>query len=878
MLDGDIVHSAHLPLFTTMCEVFHGLKRHPFLLSPDVDSYFSADIMEESRQNIEKALKDHAKISLVFGAAGTGKTLLMRVIRNLFEKDRRIALLSNCRLETPNELFLQLAHDLQISPVGTETVALRLQLLDFAKKHIDQQHADRQELVSGIIMLFDDAQHLSPAVLEEIRQLTDCADGIEPMFQSVLAGTLEFEEKLTLPHLEAFNQRVAARCYLDSFSHEETSQYILRQTDLLRIDPPHTQSAPQFCDEAQRRIYQLTDGVPRLVNQLCSAALQIAVQRNTHNIDGSIVNDAWAGMQHIDTAATESANRTMHGSGESQKPAISQKQIDAIVDRKKNTFQLKQFNPVEFGTLSETEPLQRKSEYKPPYPDFEDDEDVDDSQAEVCESEPAILRLNKTLSEQRSLKTVLEDDLFEPDRCPAPKDTDEEPSTEASAVSASTEVKEASALTEVSEVSALTEVSEASALSEVIAVSELTEVSEASESCDIEFRATYFKVSAIPRRKRILDSIKRQQHIFRRRYLLKKIRNRLGLFVGVFLKNVSRQKQETEQNQDTVLQDHTLTPIIPSTNIPSTNELAMNAQSLQKYGTAVLEGKPPFVRKEPQYAYQTTETAPHCVNYPDPKTGMPIALNWFCEKTEDDSRFGVSYSEFLMRGQNAKQTETHLEKLIKPEHNGQQRETACQEITALSVETPSAMHNQQSEPKAEALKLQTPAGVVQTSLNASQNIMVIPKQSGLEESFDEFQQVCTSTISLAELFRANVGSANFSNLDATVQDQLEAVIKRITRAAEKIEQAAGVSEQAGRHISKTAEFVETEVKTALPTYKELFTQWSEFQDTITSEIEAARRRNMDPRNPDQPRLQPFSRRQVLIERNVPTIDVEMFLR
>jgi hypothetical protein len=267
----------------------------------------------------------------------------------------------------------------------------------------------------------------------------------------------------------------------------------------------------------------------------------------------------------------------------------------------------------------------------------------------------------------------------------------------------------------------------------------------------------------------------------------------------------------------------------------------MNAKTLQEYGAAVLEGRPLFVRKEPHYAYQTTESAPHHdVTYPDPKTGVPITLRWLPEKTGESERFGVSYTEFLNQG---------------------------------VVPKPA-----QEQPSADPLARQPASPILRTSLNASQsNLSAMSCRSGLEESFEESQCVGGSAISLAELFRVDSAalqeSAEFKSLDTTVQRQLESVIKRLTKAAERIEQAAEVNERAGQHVSRAAEYIETEVKTALPSYTDLFRQWSEFQNLISTELESARQQNVE-----QPQFRTFPRRQVMIERTVPTIDVEMLLR
>jgi type II secretory pathway predicted ATPase ExeA len=717
-----------------MYVTFFGLKRRPFLFVPDLEAYFSAESMEESRRDIEHTIQKGEGIALVFGASGTGKTLLTHILRQSLEKKYTVALVSNSRLETPRALFLQLAHDLHITPTANkETIELRLQLLDFARKESPQ----------GVVLLFDDAQCLHPSVLEQIRFLTDSADGSLPLFRVVLAGTLDFEETLTLPSLETFNQRVASRCYLDSFSGEETSQYIVRQTEGIRIDTPQRLSASLFTDEATRRIFQLTDGVPRLINQLCGAALQFAADREVQSVDGALINDAWASFQQIESQdKTDSTNPVSI-----QESVISPKQIEEIIDRKKNTFQLRKFDSVEFGALTDSETVEAEAadtcrhfhdnEYKPPYP--EDDED------ECSEEEDVELQVYR-------LPSVPEKPLL------------------------------------------------------------------------VEPAIQHVRDVIVSKRQLVRGNLNRQHQKFRRRYLVQKIRYRLGLFAGVLRKHESRQSD------------------IYTSELHA-QESNMNEQSLQEYGAAVLEGRPPFIRKEPHYAYQATESAlPHDITYPDPKTGAPITLRWLAEKMEKSERFGVSYTEFLSK-----------EAAPKP----------AMPKMRVAPETPresAAIH------------------IVRTSLNASQDHPLASlHQSTLEEPFEESEQIGRGTISLAELFRVDSQqieeSPEFKSLDETVQHQLAAVIQRITKAAEKIEQAAEASEKAGLHVSQAAEYVETEVRSAIPTYTDLFRQWSEFQKLISEELESARRRESEPQ-----RFQTFPRRQVMIERTVPTIDVESLLR
>ena len=712
-----------------MYESFFGLKRRPFLFVPDAETYFSVDLMEESLQTVSRTIQNGEGISLIFGAEGTGKTLLLRLLRQSLASDYTVALVSNSRLETPKALFLQLAHDLRLACSGSETVELRLQILDFS----------RIKSPKGTVLLFDEAQHLNPAVLEEIRLLTDPADGSAPLFRAVFAGTPDFEEKLTLPKLEAFNQRVVSRCYLGSFTSEETLRYIAW----------HTGDMPLFTEAANRQIYRLTDGVPRLVNQLCDASMQFAAEKGEKHVVETQVNAAWASLQHIAPVESESADIPAV-----KEPVLAPEQIAELVEQKRKTFRIRPFvDSVEFGTLadSEQEPSGTRTfhgnNYKPPFPEDED---------EVAESETESAADDEIVPPCRVLHLhVLSEREVVP---PEPAATRREPTTK--------------------------------------------------------------QIWAIAHRKKVPDFAILERK-FRRKYLLEKIQHRLGLFAGL------RQKTHIEQPEHI------------------TSESDMNTLTLQEYGAAVLDGRPPFVRKEPHYAYQTSKVfLQNDVTYPDPKTGIPVMLRWLPEQSGESERFGVSYSEFLNK-----------EKLPK-------QPVPLEETPPLKSALPET-------------------SIVRTSLNASQGNQVVPAHcSGLEEVFEESQQVGDLAISLAELFRAKSSalqqiesSPEFRSMDAAIQRQLDAVIQRIVKAAEKIEQAAEISVQAGQHVSQAAEFVEAEVKSALPTYTDLFRQWSDFQELISTELESLRQRGSEPI-----KFRTLPRRQVMIERVVSTIDVESLLR
>jgi type II secretory pathway predicted ATPase ExeA len=384
-----------------MYETFFGLKRRPFLAVPDTESYFPTPLMEESRLVIERTVRRGEGISLVFGQAGVGKSLLLRILRKSLEDDFDTASLAGGRLNNVKAFLQNLLHELHLPYAGADEAELRLTLDDYVKNQTSQ----------GLLLLIDESQFLDRIPLDEIRLLLNSDNGSASLFRVVLAGTNEFEEKLTLPQFDSFNQRVTTRTYLDILSRTETFQYITWQTnlskynekntaqqkknhhysnstanvqlvgessgalDVLRIDFPHCKnSEPIFTDIAKEEIFRLTDGLPRQINQLCDTALQLAAQQAVSSIDEILILAAWGKLQQInvDDMLSKRANNNI--------VKVKTENYDAIIERKKNKLRLKEVSEhIEYGSLDDdTKILDPHEElkstpaykvYKPPYPE-----------------------------------------------------------------------------------------------------------------------------------------------------------------------------------------------------------------------------------------------------------------------------------------------------------------------------------------------------------------------------------------------------------------------------------------------------------------------------------------------------------------------------
>ncbi|MCA9471161.1 MAG: AAA family ATPase [Nitrospirales bacterium] len=138
----------------------------------------------------------------------------------------------------------------------------------------------------GILLVVDEAQNLDIPQLEELRLLFNLNDREGPVLQLVLAGHPQLREQLKDPRLAAFVQRIGTDFSLESLTVEDTMAYIRHR--LLVAGG----SASLFSEKACGLVYRYSQGIPRLINQLCEASLIYGFSEQVSRITDSLVSDA----------------------------------------------------------------------------------------------------------------------------------------------------------------------------------------------------------------------------------------------------------------------------------------------------------------------------------------------------------------------------------------------------------------------------------------------------------------------------------------------------------------------------------------------------------------------------------------------------------
>lgn len=213
------------------------------------------------------------------GEVGTGKTTLCHCLLQELPDDIDVALVLNPKLNAL-ELLATICDELGID-YDKEQLSLK-QLVDTLNQYLLEAHAKNRRTV----LMLDEAQNLSFEVLEQIRLLTNLETYKTKLLQIILVGQPELKELLNHQDLRQLNQRITAKFHLQPLSAKETAEYIQHRLNISGGD------SKLFNRAAISKIYQLTSGIPRLINMLCDRALLGAYASGKKLVTPAIVKKA----------------------------------------------------------------------------------------------------------------------------------------------------------------------------------------------------------------------------------------------------------------------------------------------------------------------------------------------------------------------------------------------------------------------------------------------------------------------------------------------------------------------------------------------------------------------------------------------------------
>lgn len=238
------------------------MRKKPFSISPNPSFLFLTPSLKATLHKTRYVIDERQGLTAILGDVGLGKSSIARLLYSEYEaRDDTMAAI----IPTPNfvsdfafvrevcgEFGLPARRSLQ-----AQEQELRKYLLDV---YLQEKNA---------VLFIDEAQRLSPKMLEQIRAFLNYETDEDKLIQIVLVGQIELLEVLRDPRRKAIRSRLFAPSILDPMSLTETRQMIGFRCEQAELRNP-------FPDDTIDEVYTITGGVPRDVLKVCAIAFELA--------------------------------------------------------------------------------------------------------------------------------------------------------------------------------------------------------------------------------------------------------------------------------------------------------------------------------------------------------------------------------------------------------------------------------------------------------------------------------------------------------------------------------------------------------------------------------------------------------------------------
>lgn len=254
---------------------YYGLAEPPFNLTPNPRFLFYSAKHREAFNHLLYGIRERKGFVQLTGEVGAGKTTLCRALLEQLGDNYSTALILNPVLDA-DQLIKAVAMEFGLQVKGMDRLEIMVVLNQFL---LDQVQKQRE-----VVLIVDEAQDLTPELLEQVRLLSNLETDDRKLLQIVLMGQPELRARLNEHRLRQLRQRIMVRYHLRPLRFNEIGQYVHH-----RLQVAGSKGGPYFTWPALWRIHRYSQGLPRLVNALCDKCLLAGYVSQSDKIDYRMV-------------------------------------------------------------------------------------------------------------------------------------------------------------------------------------------------------------------------------------------------------------------------------------------------------------------------------------------------------------------------------------------------------------------------------------------------------------------------------------------------------------------------------------------------------------------------------------------------------------
>jgi general secretion pathway protein A len=282
-----------------MYEIHFGLTGQPFGMTPDPRYFYQGSAHREAFAALKYGIHERRGFMILVGEVGTGKTTLINTLLDEIDRSTCTILVTHTTVDREELLRIILFRLIeshgpripaQLCPASESSTSARLSTqsrIELINEFSAFVNGESMAFRPPPLLIIDEAQNLSPQVLEEVRLLTNLEGPRSKLLQVILAGQPELEQTLLRHELRQLRQRIAVHARLDPLGLEETIGYIAHRLNQAGCERPDV-----FNRAALEAIYEASKGSPRTINVLCDYALVNAFGAGEQQVDEALALEA----------------------------------------------------------------------------------------------------------------------------------------------------------------------------------------------------------------------------------------------------------------------------------------------------------------------------------------------------------------------------------------------------------------------------------------------------------------------------------------------------------------------------------------------------------------------------------------------------------
>jgi type II secretory pathway predicted ATPase ExeA len=247
----------------------------PFGKSTGAEQFFKHNQLEELQRIVKTSINQKALASIT-GPPGVGKTTAVRSVTDDLPS-HRYSVVYLGQDQNGTNLLKRFAASLGVQPKHHRS-NLAMQISQWL---LDNLSGGGKE----IALIVDEAHLMEDSMLEELRLMTNADFDQQSPLALILMGQPALRQRLKAPSLDALRQRLRYRYCLEGLDQDETIRYIQQRLSAAGLSPEF------FANDALLLIFQISEGILRRINNLCSLVLLRATLKKRTVIDAAFVQE-----------------------------------------------------------------------------------------------------------------------------------------------------------------------------------------------------------------------------------------------------------------------------------------------------------------------------------------------------------------------------------------------------------------------------------------------------------------------------------------------------------------------------------------------------------------------------------------------------------